>query len=97
MAYGTDIADNFDGTGYKFLQREKFFGIRYDLSKPAINFWTFYATNMDKAYDQFGNYLQRAAKIKNYNPEEYFLFGNNRLLLTSLETAEKFEDGTNIT
>lgn len=63
MAYGTDMVENFNGTGYRFLQREKFVGIKYDLSKSAINSWTFYATNMDNAYDQFGNYLKRAAKV----------------------------------
>jgi hypothetical protein len=32
-----------------------------------------------------------------YQPEEYFLFGNDRLLLSSLEVAKPMEDGTNIT
>lgn len=33
----------------------------------------------------------------NYQPEEYFLFGNDRLLLSSLEVAKPMEDGSNIT
>ena len=32
-----------------------------------------------------------------YQPEEYFLFGNDRLLLSSLEVAKAMDDGSNIT
>lgn len=50
MQYGANLIQNFNGTGYRFLKREKFIGIRYDLQRPSINYWTFYAYNMENAY-----------------------------------------------
>jgi hypothetical protein len=56
---------------------------------------------MDNAYEQFGKTLMSWGKRNyantGYKPEEYFLFGNDRLLLSSLEVAKPMEDGTNIT
>jgi hypothetical protein len=78
------------------LKKEKFVGIRYDVQKAAITHWTFYAHNMDNAYDQYSKYIVTLVSNKQYTPEEYFLFGNDRLLLSS-EEVSTVSDGTNIT
>jgi hypothetical protein len=56
---------------------------------------------MDRAYESFGKTIKtwaaRNYKDTRYNPEEYFLFGNNRLLLSSLETTKIENDGMNMT
>lgn len=41
MKYGGDLIDNFNGTGYRFAKNEKFIGIRYNVIKSEINYWTF--------------------------------------------------------
>jgi hypothetical protein len=41
MKYGTDLIDNFNGTGYMFAKTEKFIAIRYNVIKSEINYWTF--------------------------------------------------------
>jgi hypothetical protein len=91
MRYGTDLIDNFNGTGYMFAKNEKFIGIRYNTERTDMNFWSYYATNMDRAYETFGKHIKtwatRNYKDTRYEPEEYFLFGNNRMLLSSLSTT----------
>ena len=101
MKYGGDLIDNFNGTGYKFARNEKFIAIRFDVVRSQINAWSYYATNMDLGYEKFGKTIKGWATTKykdiRYNPEEYFLFGNNRLLLSSLSTMKVENDGMNIT
>ena len=101
MRYGEDLIDNFNGTGYRFAKNEKFVGIRYNAMKNEINYWSYFQNNMDRGYEQFGKQIKMWA-TRNYqdtrhNPEEYFLFGNNRLLLSSLSTISQEEDGMNNT
>lgn len=75
--------------------------MRYNLDTGAITYWNINAWNMDNAYEQFGRTIMSWGKRNlantGYQPEEYFLFGNDRLLLSSLEVAKPMEDGTNIT
>ena len=101
ITYGDDLMQNFNGTGYRFLKLERFMAIRYNLETGAITHWGINAWNMDDAYEQFGRTLMSWGKRNHantgYQPEEYFLFGNDRLLLSSLEVAKPMEDGTNIT
>lgn len=101
MKYGGELIDNFNGTGYMFAKNEKFIGIRFNMMKSEINFWTYYATNMDMGYEYFGKQIKswatRNFKDTRYNPEEYFLFGNNRLLLSSLSTTTIENNGMNMT
>jgi hypothetical protein len=54
IAYGDDLKQNFNGTGWRFLKQEHFRAVRYNLETGAINYWNIYAWNMDNAYDQFG-------------------------------------------
>ena len=100
-AYGEDLMQNFNGTGYRFLKAERFYAGRYNLETGATTHWGINAWNMDSAYQQFGRTLMSWGKRNyantGYQPEEYFLFGNDRMLLTSLEVAKPMEDGTNIT
>jgi hypothetical protein len=83
------------------LKQELFRGVRYNLDTGGITYWNMYSWNMDDAYDQFGNTIMAWGKRNlantGYQPEEYFLFGNDRLLLSSLEVAKPMEDGSNIT
>lgn len=101
MRYGEDLIDNFNGTGYRFAKNEKFFGIRYNTAKSEINYWSYFQNNMDRAYEQFGKQIvlwaSQMYKDTRYDAEEYFLFGNNRLLLSSLSTTNQEADGMNIT
>lgn len=101
IAYGQDLKDNFNGTGYRFQKNELFRGVRYNIERDSVTYWNFYAMNMDKAYEAFGNTLiswgKRNFANTNYESEEYFLFGGDRLLLSTLEVAKPVDDGTNIT
>jgi hypothetical protein len=58
MTYGENLIDNFNGTGYMFAKNEKFIGIRYDVIKSEINYWSFYSNNMDQAYEIFGKQIK---------------------------------------
>ena len=101
ITYGDDLMQNFNGTGYRFLKAEVFRAVRYNLETGGIAYWNINAWNMDSAYEQFGRTLMSWGKRNyantGYQPEEYFLFGNDRLLLSSLEVAKPMEDGSNIT
>lgn len=61
------------------------------------------AWNMKQAYKDFGNRINgwiSQQKNNRREPEEYFLFGNNRLLLSTLDSDTNrtyMEDVTNIT
>lgn len=61
------------------------------------------AWNLKQAYIDFGNRVKgwTAQQVKGHRePEEYYLFGNNRLLLSTLESDTNrayLEDVTNIT
>jgi hypothetical protein len=61
------------------------------------------AWNMKQAYKDFGNRINGwigQQKNNRREPEEYFLFGNNRLLLSTLDSDTNrtyMEDVTNIT
>ena len=100
-AYGEDLMQNFNGTGFRFLKANLFRAVRYNIETGSISYWNINAWNMDSAYEQFGKTLMSWCKRNyantGYQPEEYFLFGNDRLLLSSLEVAKPMEDGTNIT
>lgn len=63
--YGVDLIDNFNGTGYRFAKNEKFIGIRYNVIKSEINYWSFFQNNMDRAYENFG------AQIANWAARNY--------------------------
>jgi len=65
IAYGQDLKDSFNGTGYRFLKQELFRGVRYNIEKDAVTYWNFYAWNMDTAYEKFGNQLINWGK-RNY-------------------------------
>jgi hypothetical protein len=93
MKYGGDLIDNFNGTGYRFAKNEKFIAVRYNVMKSEMNYWTFYQNNMDRAYETFGKQIKmwatRNYKDTRWDPEEYFLFGNNKMLLSSLATTNE--------
>ena len=65
IAYGDDLMQNFNGTGYRFLKAELFRAIRYNLETGAISYWNINAWNMDNAYEQFGRTLMSWGK-RNY-------------------------------
>jgi hypothetical protein len=101
MRYGEDLMDNFNGTGYMFAKNEKFIGIRYNVVKNQMSYVSYYASNMDRAYEGWGKALKwwatRNYQNVKYDPEEYFLFGNNRMLLNSLSTTKVENNGMNVT
>ena len=95
LTWGNTLMTNFNGTGYRFARNEAFIGIRYNTISSSINYWKFYARNMDDAYETFGRQISRWAR-RNFNnykmePEEYFLFGNNKLLLSSIDQSVKID------